>query len=68
MPATGIFLGWAAGCGRPTPDAPPAGYGDSPDGLAEMDAHAGELLDMVDVLGAHDAVFVSTSDNGPEAS
>jgi arylsulfatase A-like enzyme len=43
------------------------GNGDFPDCLAEMDAHVGEWLDLLDELGiADDTIFVFTSDNGPE--
>lgn len=43
------------------------GNGDFPDALAEMDAHVGEILDVVDKLGIGDnTIFVFTSDNGPD--
>lgn len=43
------------------------GYGDFADGLAEMDANVGGLLDAVDNLGIRDnTIFVFTSDNGPD--
>jgi len=45
------------------------GYGDFPDSLAEMDAHVGEILDVVDQLQIRDnTIVVFTSDNGPEAT
>lgn len=45
------------------------GYGDFPDCLAEMDAHAGAILDAVDRLGIrNNTVVIFTSDNGPEAT
>ncbi len=45
------------------------GFGDFPDALAEMDAHAGEILDAIDDLRIRDnTIVVFTSDNGPEAS
>jgi arylsulfatase len=45
------------------------GYGDFPDCLAEMDAHVGDLLDVVDSLGIRDStIVIFTSDNGPEAT
>ena len=37
------------------------------DALAQMDAYAGELLDMVEKLGVREnTIFIFTSDNGPE--
>ncbi|KAF2343122.1 arylsulfatase [Flavobacterium tistrianum] len=43
------------------------GNGDFPDALAEMDAHAGEIIDAVDKLGIREnTIFVFTSDNGPD--
>ena len=45
------------------------GFGDFPDALAEMDAHAGEILDAIDELHIGDnTIVVFTSDNGPEAT
>jgi arylsulfatase len=45
------------------------GYGDFPDCLAEMDAHAGDILDAIDSLGVRDdTIVIFTSDNGPEAT
>src|SRR4051794_1912261 len=45
------------------------GYGDFPDCLAEMDAHVGEILGVIDELRIRDdTVVVFTSDNGPEAT
>ncbi len=42
---------------------------DVPDSLAEMDAHAGEILDAIDELRIRDnTIVVFTSDNGPEAT
>jgi arylsulfatase len=45
------------------------GFGDFPDGLAEMDGHVGAILDAIDDLRIRDnTVVVFTSDNGPEAT
>jgi arylsulfatase A-like enzyme len=45
------------------------GYGDFPDALSEMDAHVGEILDVIDALQIRDnTIVVFTSDNGPEAT
>jgi arylsulfatase A-like enzyme len=45
------------------------GFGDFPDALAEMDAHVGEILDAIDVLGIRDnTIVVFTSDNGPDST
>jgi arylsulfatase len=52
----------------PHPDfAGKTGNGDFADSLAELDHHAGELLDAVRDLGIEkETIFIFTSDNGPE--
>lgn len=43
------------------------GYGEFADSLAEMDHHAGRIIDAVKNLGIEkDTIIVFTSDNGPE--
>lgn len=45
------------------------GFGDFADCLAEMDANVGQLLDVIDELGARDdTIVVFTSDNGPDST
>jgi arylsulfatase len=45
------------------------GFGDFPDSVAEMDAHVGEILDVIDELHIRDnTIVIFTSDNGPEAT
>lgn len=52
----------------PHPDfAGRTGYGDFADSLAEMDHHAGQIIDAVQELGIDkNTIVVFTSDNGPE--
>jgi arylsulfatase len=52
----------------PHPDfAGKTGHGDFADSLAEMDHHAGQVLDAIKLLGIEEnTIVVFTSDNGPE--